>query len=1050
MFNNKMLFVPLFALSVAHSLALAKPADALWLRDVALSPDGTHILFTSRGRLFLAPRDGGTAVALTGSHYRSHSPVWSPDGRSIAFAANIMGNDDVYIMPVKGGDLVQLTVDSRDDRPLEFTQDSQRVIFRSGRPGLPQYDFYSRDSSYASLWSATVDGKQITDYLPFPATQLRHYGDACVWQMPGADQPWRKHQNSFAVSRIWLQQGDQLRQLTEDRVAASDPWWSPDGQNIILLSERSGTFNVWRHNLASGKDEQLTHYQQHPVRHLTASEKGDLAWSWNGEIYSLPAGKHIPEKIKLTLQTGAETIPQPMNKVLADGVSLNRQRSEAVLVTYGDLFAVDLESGRSQLLTDTPEEESAPVWLPNGHGFLYLSEQNGDRAIWQLTSGEPLSAGGSRTKKEIFRLPGQDISQLSLSRDGKKLAFVADGQAIYLLSLEKGTYRLLAGAEHNPMRHEISLAFSPDSRFLAFTFQPDTSQQEIAVLDTAQENTAWINVSRNGYRDMLPGWSENGAILYWLSARFGMLRPDGEPGEPGFFGIFSSRRAQADFRHQQDTPNKYAFNAGDPEKMAALQQPLTSPVIASRLVGNNLIYVTSDENAQNNAESSVTAWSLDLRAGETKELYRAPSSPLFAGLDEKGETLILIREDTISHIALATKEEERTTTFRLTRNRAWQQAMRASYQQIARLTPREIYDVNMNGVPWGDYVQNYQRFLPHINNPDDYAILLGELSGELNVSHTWGAPPLTENKNETASLGALFLQRDDRLVIQAVLPGGPLESESDAREGDRLIAINGISVKSLPELNRYLNHQAGNRQQLTFKRGNGAFVVKVTAVDPEQEAELQLQAWEQRRRDYVEKKSHGQLGYVYLPGMNEEAYSHLVARALAFAADKKGLIVDVRFNGGGYLANTLVEFLSGAGQDKGMAINWPRKGKGAPDSASRQWTKPSVVLANAYSYSEGSAFLRYYKALKTGPVIGEPIPGTGTMVFNHTSRLIPGLSYGIPAVALRAPDGQLYENNEQQPDIFIRYSPQNLLQENDPQLDAAISEALKLTTKASS
>lgn len=1049
MFISKDIIIVLLAL-LGSRLAIAQPNPALWLREPALSPDGSEIVFTAQGRLFIAPHDGGNAVALTGAHYRSHSPVWSPDGRLIAFAANIMGNDDVYVMPVKGGDLRQLTVDSRDDRPLEFTTDSQHVIFRSGRPGLPQYDFYSRDYNYASLWSASVDGKQVSDYLPLPATQIQHYGDAYVMQMPGADQPWRKHQHSFAVSRIWLQQGNRLRQLTEDRVAASDPWWSPDGKSITWLSERSGTFNVWRHHLASGNNEQLTNYQQHPVRHLTASDQGSLAWSWNGEIYSLPVGERTPVKANFTLQAGTEVARQTLSAVLPDDATLNVQRNEAILVSHGDLFAVDLESGRSQLLTDTAEEESMPVWLPGGREILFLSEQNGYRAIYRLTSSAPLSAGGARTQTEIFRLPDEDIDLLALSRDGKKLALVANGQAIYLLSLESGKHRLLAGAEHNPMRHQISLAFSPDSRFLAFTFQPDTSQQEIAVIDTGQENAAWVNVSHNGYQDMSPEWSENGAILYWLSARFGMLRPDGEPGEPGLVGVFSSSRALADFRHKQDNNAPYTFQPGDPQKMAALRHPVSSSIIASRLVEDKLIYVTNDMAEQDKEGSSITAWSLDLRSGEVKELFQTPSAPLLASLDDKGEKLILIRENDISRIDLATKEEEHTTAFRLTRDRTWQQAMHASYQQISRLTPKEIYDANMNGVPWPDYVQNYQRFLPHITNPDDYAILLGELSGELNVSHTWGSAPPVENKNETASLGALFLERDNGLVLQAILPGGPLESESNAREGDRLIAINGVLVRTLPDLNRNLNHQAGNRQQLTFRREDDAFEEKVTAITQGQEAELQLYAWEQRRRDYVEQKSEGQLGYVYLPDMSENAYSHLLARALAVSADKKALIVDVRFNGGGYLANTLVEFLSGSGQNKGMAINWPQRGKGAPDSASRQWTKPSVVLANAQSYSEGSAFPRYYRALDIGPVIGEPIPGTGTVVYHHASPLIPGLSYGIPALALRAPDGQLYENNEQQPDVFVRYSPQDLLQGNDPQLDAAIEQALKLATQDAS
>lgn len=152
----------------------------------------------------------------------------------------------------------------------------------------------------------------------------------------------------------------------------------------------------------------------------------------------------------------------------------------------------------------------------------------------------------------------------------------------------------------------------------------------------------------------------------------------------------------------------------------------------------------------------------------------------------------------------------------------------------------------------------------------------------------------------------------------------------------------------------------------------------------------------------------------------------------------------MRFNKGGYLANTLVEFLTGNGRAKGMAVNWPRLGKGATDAATRQWTKPSVVLANAGSYSEGSAFPEYYRALKIGPIIGEPVPGTGTTVYAHESRLIPGLGYGIPSLGLRKPDGSFYENQELLPDRQVPLTPADMLAGHDPQLEAAIQAALDL------
>lgn len=177
--------------------------------------------------------------------------------------------------------------------------------------------------------------------------------------------------------------------------------------------------------------------------------------------------------------------------------------------------------------------------------------------------------------------------------------------------------------------------------------------------------------------------------------------------------------------------------------------------------------------------------------------------------------------------------------------------------------------------------------------------------------------------------------------------------------------------------------------------------------------------------------------------MNSEVYDAVVADALGRQRNRDALIVDVRFNSGGYLANTLVEFLTGSGSTKGMASSWPRQGKGETDAATRQWTKPSVVLVNAASYSEGSAFPEYYRALKVGPIVGDPVPGTGTMVYSHDSRLIPGLSYGIPTLGLRKPDGTFYENQELIPDQQVPLTPADMVAGRDPQLEAAVQAALK-------
>ncbi|HCT2509092.1 TPA: PD40 domain-containing protein, partial [Aeromonas dhakensis] len=868
-----------------------------------------------------------------------------------------------------------------------------------------------------------------------------------AYQMPGMDQPFRKHQHSFAVPRLWLFDGKQHRQLTEDRVAASDPVWDEQGKQLYYLSERSGDFNVWQRDLASGQDRQLTHFKGHPVRGLSASRQGDLVWSWQGELYRLDAGSDTPRKLAiqpLFAKVPAEQSwqPGPIDEAIA-----RQDGEEVILVSQGDLYAVDTRRERVRQLTRHPSEQSAPRYLDKEQELIYLSEQEGPAALYRLKKEQPdtlFSAPGTLIEEKLLAIPGAAISVPTLSPDGKQLAFVVDGQAVHLLDLASGKQRQLVAAEFNPSRHAVELAFAPDSRHLALTIQPDSSQQEIAVIDTRDAKAKPVNVSLNGYRDGEPAWSQDGGILYWQSTKYGVLGADGEPLGGSLLGLYSSRAARSDFLAEQAPPKTgYGFETDRLAHREALQLQPEGTVLASRIVDDHLVYLVETSGA--NGESEIKGYARDLRKGETKLLFAEQPGPALASLNQDASLATLVREGEIALIDTRSGEAS-SHPFNLLITASWQDRMTAAFDQITRLTRDEFYRADMNGVDWDGYVAAYRRLLPGISNERDFGNLLAELAGELNVSHTWGSVPDSSLRmpDDTASLGGYWRERQGAVELTALLAGGPLEQETDLAPGARLLAINGTELHSLNELDALLNHQAGQRLALTLlpKGAKEPHQLEVTAIDQQQEYQLQLDGWIAKRRNQVEQLSQGRVGYVYLPEMNSAVYEEVVADALGRQRNREALIVDVRFNKGGYLANTLVEFLTGSGSAQGMASSWPRLGKGETDAATRQWTKPSVVLVNAGSYSEGSAFPQYYRTLKVGPIVGEPVPGTGTMVYGHTSRLIPGLAYGIPTLGLRNPDGTLYENQELVPDVQVALTPADMVTGRDPQLEAAVQAAL--------
>jgi tricorn protease len=1030
-------------------------AEPRWVREPALSPDGKQLAFTWQGRIYLSAGDGGLATPLTGSDYLSQRPLWSPDGKQIAFAANLYGNEDVFVVPSEGGEMVRLTRDSRPDLPQAFSADGKQLLLSSQRLTSPEADHFVAEGLQASsLYWTPIDGGALTPAQPLPATLARPHGSQLAYQMPGMDQPFRKHQRSFAVSRLWLFDGKQHRQLTEDRVAASDPVWDDKGEALYYLSERSGDFNVWQRDLASGQDRQLTHYQGHPVRGLSASRRGDLVWSWQGELYRLDAGSETPRKLTLRPLSAQAPDEQSDTPVVIDEAIVRQDGEEVILVSQGDLFAVDTRRERVRQLTRHPSEQSSPRYVDKEQGLIYLSEQHGPAGLYRLKKAQPgrlFSEPGPLIEEKLLAMPGVAISKPTLSPDGKQLAFVVDAQAVHLLDLASGKQRPLVAAEFNPSRHAVELAFAPDSRHLALTIQPDSAQQEIAVIDTRDAKAKPVNVSLNGYRDGDPAWSQDGGILYWQSTKYGVLGADGEPLGGSLLGLYSSRAAKSDFIAEQAPPKAgYGFEADRLAHREAIQLQPEGTVLASRLVDDHLIYLVEVMDA--NGESEIKGYAQDLRKGETKLLFAEQPGPALASLNDDASLATLVREGEVTLVDTASGEAT-PHPFSLLQNGRWQARMTAAYDQLARLTRDEFYRADMNEVDWDGYVAAYRRQLPGISNGRDFGNLLAELAGELNVSHTWGygPAPFPRLPDDTASLGGYWRESKAGVELTALLAGGPLDQETDLVPGARLLAINGAELHSLNELDALLNHQAGQRLALTLlpKGSKDPLQLDVTAMDLPQEYRLQLDGWVAKRRAQVAQLSQGRVGYVYLPEMSSAVYEEMVADALGRQRNREALIVDVRFNKGGYLANTLVEFLTGNGSAKGMARSWPRLGKGETDAATRQWTKPSVVLVNAGSYSEGSAFPQYYRTLKVGPIIGEPVPGTGTMVYAHESRLIPGLAYGIPTLGLRNPDGSFYENQELIPDVQVALTPTDMVGGRDPQLEAAVQAALaQLSAKA--
>ncbi|OAN11022.1 Tricorn protease [Photobacterium jeanii] len=1078
--------------------------EPLWLRNAALSPDGSKIAFTYQSQIYIAPSIGGEARALTSGSFYPHALTWSPDNSTLAFAANPYGNDDVFTLSLTTLVMKRLTYHSGDDIPTAFSADGQQVLFSTTRLTDADQDFYSRASKHSfgtpgsQLYAVNLADNAMQSILPIPA---RHANwnlqqSRLLYNSPHKDQPYRKHQASFAVPSVWMfdAKTQKHRQLTPDKVAAQMPLWDHKRQGFYFLSEQSGDFNVWYYNLATNEQSQLTHFTRHPVRDLTVASNGDIAFSFNGELYRLAKGQSKPQKINLDIAHFAPSKDRFFVSSEATQFVPSQHDDEVLFASYGDIFAMDTNKEKVSRLTTTAGAEKDMVYTPDGYGVLYSALRDGHWGLYLASSNkkeELLSAAPMVSETPFMVLAGQDITQPQFSPDGTQLAFVVDGRSLHVIDVDndesKGdnSGKLLppklvssksatkAGAVQSVGKTLITpdkvsesgtlnFAWSPDSTQLAVHVMPAPYSHDILVVD-AKGNKPAINVSQNGFYNTLPKWSADNRILSWMTTDGGLKDTAGEDSQYLLRGVFTNGRAQTDYKNdvavesgdeENATPTMdYPLTARNLEYRQAFEFPYSGNIIDFAMYGDQLFVI--DALATPEGDEVTRGFVYDIRKQQTEFLFTdLPSAQGATILPKQGLAFVHIDGEVVK-VDLESSDQ---TPIVINLPVEYQQAPRklAAYQQMVKQTQELFYRQDMGKVDWNYYSKHYQRYLPHINNDRDFGDLISELYGELNASHT-GGYGVTEDgltRDETASLGLIFKQQRAQvsakapqpgLIIDGIMPGSPADIDEQALQvGDRLTAINGKPVKNLSDVARLLNHKADEAVSLTLKRKGKAITQRVTPVDADSMLQLVQKRWELERRNYVTAKTDGQIAYVYLPNMSNESFQHLRSEALGRFRHAKALILDIRFNGGGFLADTLIEFLTA----QEVADVVPHTGESASDASRRSWMKPSLVIANSASYSEASAFSQYYQDLNVGPIIGEPVPGTGTAVTGFHAEVYEGVRYRFPYLPLKNLKGQYYENLELQPDVVVFNTPEKVVKGKDTQLDAAIEEALSLINKS--
>ncbi len=1069
----------LLSFALGAVAAGAGAVTPLWMRDVRISPDGKEIVFSYKGDIYKVAVSGGEAVRLTSQDSYEASPVWSPDGKTIAFSSDRYGSADIFVMSSEGGTARRLTFNSAAETPSAFTPDGQWVVFSASIQD-PAGSALFPTSAMTELYKVPVEGGRTEQILGTPAELIcfDKAGDRFLYQdKKGFEDEWRKHHTSSITRDVWMYDAKTGKHtnLTNRPGEDRNPVWTPGEDGFYFLSEREGgSFNVYRSKLSSPDEpEQLTSFQTHPVRFLSVGGDGTLCYTYDGEIYTQQAGGN-PQKVNISITRDDDDIPASLS--FTSGASeavVSPDGKQVAFIVRGDVFVTSVEYGTTRQVTCTPEAEKGLSFGADNRTLVYSSLRNGNWELYtaKIARKEDPNFPNATLIEEEPLLPSETVERMypKFSPDGKEVAFIEDRICLKVVNLDtKEVRQITDGSTWYGLGGGFDYSWSPDGKWFALEFiaHHHDPYTDIAIV-SADGKGELVNLTNSGYTSEAPRWVMGGEAILFTTDRYGMRNHASWGSLDDVMLAFVNQDAydrfclskedyelQKELEEEKEKDDETGKNKKNSKKDTE-EKKQKDIVVELDGIEDRIVRLTPNSSSIASAvipkdgewlyylsafEGGFDMWKMDLRKHETKLLHKMDVEWGRMELDKDEKNLFVLGGSDMQKMSLDS-DALKAIKYRAEMKMDLAAERRFMFDYVYKEENKRFYDVNMHGVDWDAMTAAYRKFLPHINNNHDFADLLSEWLGELNVSHTGGRYRKAV-KDKTADLGLLYdwSYTDYGLKVAEVIENGPFDRKSSHMKAGVVIEkIDGTELADTVDHAALLNGKEGKKILVSFydpvtkERWDEA----VKPVSASTVSRLLYKRWVKQRAADVEKWSGGRIGYVHIESMDDGSFRTVYSDILGKYNECEGIVIDTRFNGGGRLHEDIEVLFSGK-----KYLTQVIRGRAACDMPSRRWNKPSIMLQCEANYSNAHGTPWVYKHRNIGKLVGAPVPGTMTSV-NWVRLQDSSLIFGIPVTGYQLPDGGYLENRQLEPDIYVLNAPETIVNGEDTQLKAAVEELLK-------
>jgi Tol biopolymer transport system component/C-terminal processing protease CtpA/Prc len=1035
----------LFIITSLFTLSLsAQNKEAYFLSNPCLTPDGQTVIFSFEGDLWKADVKDGQASRLTAMQGYETSPRVSPDGKWIAFTGRQYGNADIFVIPINGGEVKQITWHSSNDEVTSWSWDSKYIYFNSNRMGQISGFKVSAEGGTPVRVFSNYFFQFDHNLFEHPSSGEIFFND--TWESSNQVQR-KRYKGPFNPDiQSYNPKTKQYKRYTDwigkDFGATIDK----NGNIYFISDEANGEYNLYTFD--NGKKKGLTQFTSSIKTPSVNANGGRIVFEKDYQlwIYDVKTGKANRLDVSIIRNN---ILPKEKDFDVKGSITafdVSPDGKKLAFISRGELFVSDMDGKFIRELNRGSAERAQEVkWLSDSKRLLFNQTLDG------YTNWYVLPADSSGLPKQLTN-DKKDNRSIVMNKNRSKAVYLSGRDEVRLLdtkTLESKTVvkdEIWGFQNSNP-------GFSPNDEYVIFTAYRNF-EQDILVYNIKENKTT--NLTNTGITESNPIWSPDGKYIYFTSQRLKPSYPFGMPNAK----VYRVPLEKIDDPYRVDKFNElFKEEKKDTSKKAAVTD--TKPItIDADLIMERLEQISPSLGAQflqyvyqkgekttviytsNHGEGRTALWKTTIEPFEQNKTEKIAGTDGGFGFDivEVSDKLYTLFNGGINKLNLEANKVDPVSigyTFRRNLSAEFSQMFEEAWAEMEE----NYYDGNFHGLNWKKTKEYYSQFIPYLNNRADLRIMLNDMLGELNSSHqgfgTFGDDENIALTNRTMETGIVFEDNDPYKVKYIVKRSAADKKGVDIQPGDVLIKVNDDNVDVKKDRNYYFTVPSLDRElKLTFSRNGRNEEVKV---HPQATLFNNLyDEWVDNNQKRVDEKSKGRVAYGYMKNMGQGELDQFIIDMTQELNKKDALIFDIRYNTGGNVHDEVLKFLS-----QRSYLQWKyRDGKLTPQSNFSPSDKPIILLTNEQSLSDAEMTSQGFKALKLGKIVGNDT--YHWIIFTSGVTLVDGSSVRMPAWGCYTLDGKDIEATGVHPDILVINTFEDKINGRDPQVDRAVEEILKM------